>query len=133
MNLRIDQDDRIALLGANGEGKSTFSKLLVGELPPVDGKLTKSSKLEILHFLMDSFGMDATAASLFVLLGGGGEKRSLSTLETLDRFLVTTVRFTCIGDRASIEALCFGLRFPILEEFFLELLLEQRAEQECLL
>jgi ATP-binding cassette subfamily F protein 3 len=33
LNLRIDQDDRIALLGANGNGKSTFAKLIGGRLP----------------------------------------------------------------------------------------------------
>ena len=32
LDLRIDQDDRIALLGRNGEGKSTLSKLLAGKL-----------------------------------------------------------------------------------------------------
>jgi ATP-binding cassette subfamily F protein 3 len=50
LNLRLDQDDRIALLGANGEGKSTFSKLLAGRLPLMDGKVTKSSKLRIGFF-----------------------------------------------------------------------------------
>ena len=39
LRLRIDQDDRIALLGANGEGKSTLSKLLAGRLAPMDGNL----------------------------------------------------------------------------------------------
>ncbi len=50
LNLRLDQDDRIALLGANGEGKSTFAKLLAGRLPLMAGKLTKSSKLRIGFF-----------------------------------------------------------------------------------
>ena len=35
LNLRIDQDDRIALLGQNGNGKSTFAKLLAGKLDPL--------------------------------------------------------------------------------------------------
>ncbi len=38
INLRIDQDDRIALLGANGNGKSTFAKLLAGKLAPLSGE-----------------------------------------------------------------------------------------------
>jgi ATP-binding cassette, subfamily F, member 3 len=50
LSLRIDQDDRIALLGRNGEGKSTLSKLLAGKLLSVEGKLTKSSKLRIGYF-----------------------------------------------------------------------------------
>jgi ATP-binding cassette subfamily F protein 3 len=50
LNLRIDGDDRIALLGANGNGKSTFLKLLVGELQPTSGVINKSSKLKVGYF-----------------------------------------------------------------------------------
>ena len=50
LSLRIDQDDRIALLGRNGEGKSTLSKLLAGKLLPMTGKLVRSSKLRIGYF-----------------------------------------------------------------------------------
>jgi len=50
LDLRIDQDDRIALLGANGQGKSTLSKLLAGKLKPIDGSLHASSKLRIGYF-----------------------------------------------------------------------------------
>lgn len=50
LNLRIDQDDRIALLGKNGQGKSTLSKLLAGRLPPVDGRMTVARKLRIGYF-----------------------------------------------------------------------------------
>ncbi|WP_127903324.1 ABC-F family ATP-binding cassette domain-containing protein [Solirhodobacter olei] len=50
LNLRIDQDDRIALLGRNGEGKSTLSKLLAGKLEASEGRITRSSKLRIGYF-----------------------------------------------------------------------------------
>jgi len=50
LSLRIDQDDRIALLGRNGEGKSTLSKLLAGKLVTMEGKMTRSSKLRIGYF-----------------------------------------------------------------------------------
>ncbi len=50
LNLRIDQDDRIALLGKNGQGKSTLSKLLSDRLPLMSGKMTRSSKLRIGYF-----------------------------------------------------------------------------------
>ncbi|RID93441.1 ABC transporter ATP-binding protein [Gemmobacter lutimaris] len=50
LSLRIDQDDRIALLGRNGEGKSTLSKLLAGKLPVMGGELHRHGKLRIGFF-----------------------------------------------------------------------------------
>ena len=50
LDLRIDMDDRIALLGANGNGKSTFAKLLASKLSPMQGKLRKSRKLGVGYF-----------------------------------------------------------------------------------
>ena len=47
---RIDPDDRIALVGVNGNGKSTFAKLLAGELKKMDGVLQRGKKLEIAYF-----------------------------------------------------------------------------------
>jgi ATP-binding cassette subfamily F protein 3 len=63
LSLRIDQDDRIALLGRNGEGKSTLSKLLAGKLQAAEGHLTKSSKLRIGYFAqhqVDELHIDET-------------------------------------------------------------------------
>jgi ATP-binding cassette subfamily F protein 3 len=50
LSLRIDQDDRIALLGANGQGKSTLAKLISGRLAPIAGGRKISSKLRIGYF-----------------------------------------------------------------------------------
>ncbi|MEZ5816367.1 MAG: ABC-F family ATP-binding cassette domain-containing protein [Hyphomicrobiaceae bacterium] len=50
LDLRIDQDDRIALLGANGNGKSTFAKLVAGRLAAMDGIARRSQKLEVGYF-----------------------------------------------------------------------------------
>lgn len=50
LDLRIDQDDRIALLGANGNGKSTLVKLLSGRLAQLDGDITKPGKLRVGYF-----------------------------------------------------------------------------------
>jgi ATP-binding cassette subfamily F protein 3 len=50
LNLRIDQDDRIALLGRNGEGKSTLSKLLASKLVSMSGRTTRASKLRVGYF-----------------------------------------------------------------------------------
>ena len=50
LDLRIDMDDRIALLGSNGNGKSTFAKLLASRLRPETGRMQKSNKLKIGFF-----------------------------------------------------------------------------------
>ena len=63
LNLRIDQDDRIALLGRNGEGKSTLAKLLSDRLKPMGGRLTASNKLRIGFFAqhqVDELHVDQT-------------------------------------------------------------------------
>lgn len=63
LSLRIDQDDRIALLGRNGQGKSTLSKLLAGKLQPSEGKMVQSSKLRIGYFAqhqVDELHIDET-------------------------------------------------------------------------
>jgi len=63
LNLRIDQDDRIALLGRNGEGKSTLSKLLAGKLVSSEGRVVRSSKLRIGYFAqhqVDELHIDET-------------------------------------------------------------------------
>ena len=50
LSLRIDAEDRIALLGANGEGKSTLSKLLANKLTLMSGEYFATNKLRIGYF-----------------------------------------------------------------------------------
>src|SRR6185312_8815374 len=50
VTLRIDTDDRIALLGSNGNGKSTLVKLLANRLPPFSGRVTRAEKLSVGYF-----------------------------------------------------------------------------------
>ncbi|MBD0427900.1 ABC-F family ATP-binding cassette domain-containing protein [Aquisalinus flavus] len=50
VNLRIDQDDRIAILGSNGQGKSTLVKAISGRLPALSGNVYRSKKLRIAYF-----------------------------------------------------------------------------------
>jgi ATP-binding cassette, subfamily F, member 3 len=50
ITLRLDPDDRIGLLGANGNGKSTFAKLLARRLSAADGLMSMSRKVEIGYF-----------------------------------------------------------------------------------
>ena len=63
LDLRIDQDDRIALLGRNGEGKSTLAKLLSKRLAPLEGHLRFTPKLRIGYFAqhqVDELRVDET-------------------------------------------------------------------------
>ncbi|RJK97334.1 ABC-F family ATP-binding cassette domain-containing protein, partial [Paracoccus siganidrum] len=63
LTLRIDQDDRIALLGRNGQGKSTLSKLLAERLAAMEGRVTRSSKLRVGYFAqhqVDELHLDET-------------------------------------------------------------------------
>ena len=50
LNLRIDQDDRIALLGQNGNGKSTFAKLIAGKLEVSDGRFYGAKRVDVGYF-----------------------------------------------------------------------------------
>ena len=63
LSLRLDADDRVALLGANGNGKSTLLKLLAGRLPPLAGDVVKSGKLRVGYFAQhqaDELDLEAT-------------------------------------------------------------------------
>jgi ATP-binding cassette subfamily F protein 3 len=50
LDLRLDPDDRIALLGANGNGKTTFARLLAGRLAALSGSVTRAPKLGVGFF-----------------------------------------------------------------------------------
>ena len=63
VTLRIDTDDRIALLGSNGNGKSTLVKLLANKLPPFSGSITRADKLSVGYFAqhqVDELDLDAS-------------------------------------------------------------------------
>jgi ATP-binding cassette, subfamily F, member 3 len=67
LNLRLDMDDRVALLGANGNGKSTLAKLLAGRLKPMAGNFRRSPKLRVGYFAQhqtDELDVDATPLQL---------------------------------------------------------------------
>jgi ATP-binding cassette subfamily F protein 3 len=53
LSLRIDMDDRIAVLGANGNGKTTLLRLLAGRLKPTIGTLHRSGKLKVGYFAQE--------------------------------------------------------------------------------
>ncbi len=53
LTLRLDPDDRIGLLGANGNGKSTFMKLIAGRLAPLGGQIVKPGRMKVGYFAQD--------------------------------------------------------------------------------
>ena len=75
LDLRIDMEDRIALLGQNGNGKSTFIRLISQQLEPREGKLKKTPKLKVGYFSQDQEeGLDFEASPydhMAVALGAG--------------------------------------------------------------
>ena len=82
LNLRLDSDDRIALLGANGEGKSTLSKLIADRLPLMAGKAFKSGKLRVGFFAqhqLDELLEGESALQHILRLRAGDSEKSLRT------------------------------------------------------
>jgi len=68
LNQRLDPDDRIALLGSNGNGKSTFAKLLVGRLEPTSGRLARANKVTCGFFAQHQIeDMDAAATPFIAM------------------------------------------------------------------
>ena len=68
LSLRIDSDDRLALLGQNGNGKSTLAKLLAGRLKPMSGELTRARKLNVGYFAQHQLDeLDSTKTALQTL------------------------------------------------------------------
>jgi len=50
LNLRLDPDDRIALLGRNGNGKTTLARLIAAQLAPMEGEMAASSRMKVGYF-----------------------------------------------------------------------------------
>jgi len=65
LDLRLDPDDRIALLGANGNGKTTFARLLAGRLAPLSGRVTRAPKLSCGFFAQHQIEEMRPAESAF--------------------------------------------------------------------
>jgi ATP-binding cassette subfamily F protein 3 len=64
LSLRIDDDDRIALIGANGNGKSTLTKLITGRLAPMSGRITRAERLKVAYFAQHQLDeLDANASA----------------------------------------------------------------------
>ncbi len=71
ITLRLDPDDRIALLGSNGNGKSTFAKLLCGKLAALGGEMKSPARLTVGYFAqhqLDEVSPERTPYSYFAEL-----------------------------------------------------------------
>jgi ATP-binding cassette subfamily F protein 3 len=97
LDLRIDMEDRIGLLGANGNGKSTLMKLLADRLPPLDGRMRKSSKLRIGYFAQhqtDELDMSENAFD---------HAQRMMPMATQSKVRAHLGRFGFSGDKANTE------------------------------
>ncbi|MEM9205091.1 MAG: ABC-F family ATP-binding cassette domain-containing protein [Pseudomonadota bacterium] len=65
LNFNVDPDDRIGLLGANGNGKTTLAKLLSGRLQVMDGRLKRSHKMDVAYFAQHQIDELEPAQSAF--------------------------------------------------------------------
>ncbi|KQM13031.1 ABC-F family ATP-binding cassette domain-containing protein [Novosphingobium sp. Leaf2] len=87
LNLRIDPEDRIALLGRNGNGKTTLARLLARQLAPMEGSLTFSPKIRIGYFTqyqVEELPADSTPLELMTRAMEG--KTPLAVRGQLGRF-----------------------------------------------
>jgi ATP-binding cassette, subfamily F, member 3 len=80
LTLSLSEDDRIGLLGANGNGKTTFAKLLAGRLEPSAGKAVRAAKLAVGFFAqhqLDELDLNATPYEVFArLLPGAAQAKA---------------------------------------------------------
>ncbi len=97
LDLRLDSDERVALLGANGNGKTTFLRLLSGSLKPQAGKIVRSGKLRVGYFAQDQAEqLDPRATALSLVARLLPKAREAEQRAHLGRFGLT-------GERALTE------------------------------
>ena len=80
LNLRFDPDDRIALLGRNGNGKTTLARLLAAQLTPMDGRMTATGKMRIGYFTqyqVEELDRDETPLQHMTLLMKGASQSAV--------------------------------------------------------
>ena len=87
LNLTINHDDRIALLGANGNGKSTLIKIISDRLTPLSGDLYKSGKLKIGYFAQfQTDELDVTQTPFQIMQAAMQEPSEVKVRSVLSRF-----------------------------------------------
>jgi ATP-binding cassette subfamily F protein 3 len=105
LDLRIDDDDRIALLGKNGNGKSTFAKLVAEMLPPETGEIVRAPKLKTGFFAQHQLDLLDPARSALqhvrALMPGAPEARVRSRVAQMG--LATEKMDTAAGNLSGGE------------------------------
>ena len=84
LNLRIDPDDRLALVGRNGNGKTTLARLLAGQLKPMGGTIAASGKLQVGYFAQHQIEELVPEATPFQHMRHTAEQRSLSLIVDIE-------------------------------------------------
>ncbi len=109
LNLRLDVDDRIGLLGVNGAGKSTFAKLLAGALPLAAGQMKRESRLRVGWFHQHQIeALDPADTPLEIIRRERPEDSELSKRSRLAQFGLsfdkqeTTIANLSGGERARL-------------------------------
>jgi ATP-binding cassette subfamily F protein uup len=72
-SVRIMRQDRIGIIGANGCGKTTLIKLLVGDLEPTSGSIKRGTNLQPAYFDQQREQLDASASIMDNVTGGSGD------------------------------------------------------------
>jgi len=67
--LRVERGDRVAIVGNNGSGKSTLLKSIVGQLPPLKGRVSFGTNVKVGYYAQGHEGLPLDATPMSILLG----------------------------------------------------------------
>jgi len=66
--LRVERGDRVAIIGQNGSGKSTLLRSIVGELPPLSGRVSFGTNVKVGYYAQGHEGLPTEGSPLSILL-----------------------------------------------------------------
>jgi ATP-binding cassette subfamily F protein 3 len=119
LNLRLDIDDRIGLLGVNGAGKSTFAKLIAGALPAASGHMHRDRRMKVAWFHQHQIeAMDPTDTPLEIMRRAMPEAAESQRRSKLAQFgmgvekVETTVANLSGGERARLLLNMVAMQAP---------------------
>lgn len=119
VSLFIEQQTRISIVGNNGAGKSTIIKLLVGELQPMKGNITRNEKIKIGYYgqqFHDTLPLDITAHQYLMSLNDSVNEqmahRYLGMFGLESQHHGTTIGLLSGGQKARVKLASFGVIQP---------------------